>query len=190
VFVNFWEQPQPSAFAALVIETAPGVSVNGNAISAVVQSLERQYVLAFRTLERAKSDALAEDSALAVVSGGFGVFALVLAAAGLFGLLSYHVTTRVPEIGVRMALGAKARDVAWLVLREILPVVGAGAAAGLALAFAAGMTLESVVYGIGAHDPAVLAASVLVLLLTAALAAWMPTRRAARVDPVEALRAE
>jgi ABC-type antimicrobial peptide transport system permease subunit len=173
-----------------VIETAPGASVNGSAISAVVQSLDRQYVLAFRRLDRAKSDALIEDSALAFVSGGFGVFALVLAATGLFGLLSYHVTTRVPEIGVRMALGAKAPDVAWLVAREILPVVAAGAAVGLGLAFAAGMTLGSVVCGVGAHDPAVLTGSVLVLLLTAALAAWVPARRAARIDPVEALRAE
>jgi ABC-type antimicrobial peptide transport system permease subunit len=164
--------------------------LTGNTIAAVVQSLGRQYVFGFRTLERAKSDALIEDSALAVVAGGFGVFALVLAAAGLFGLLTYHVATRVREIGVRMALGAKAPDVAWLVLREILPVVAVGAAAGLALAFAAGMALGSVVYGIGAHDPAVLAGSVLVLLLTAALAAWVPTRHAARVDPVEALRAE
>ena len=190
VFINFWEQTRPSAFAALVIETAPGVSLSGNSVAAAVQSLDRQYVFMFRTLERAKSDALIEDSALAVVSGGFGVFALVLAAAGLFGLLTYHVATRVREIGVRMALGAKVPDVAWLVVREILPVVAAGAAVGLALAFAAGTTLGSVVHGIGAHDPFVLAASVLVLLLTAALAAWVPARRAARIDPVEALRAE
>jgi len=190
VFINFWEQPRPSAFAALVIETAPGVSVSGSAISAVVQSLDRQYVLAFRTFARAKSDALIEDSALAVVSGGFGVFALVLAAAGLFGLLTYHVATRAREIGVRMALGAKVPDVTWLVVREILPVVAAGAVVGLALAFAAGAALGSIVFGIGAHDPAVLAGSVLVLILTAALAAWAPARRAARVDPVEALRAE
>jgi len=190
VFVNFWEQARPPGFAALVIETAPGVSISGSAISAVVQSLDRQYVLAFHTLERAKSDSLAEDSALAVVSGGFGVFALALAAAGLFGLLSYQVAMRAREIGVRVALGAKAPDVAWLVVREILPVVGVGAAVGLALAFAVGMTLGSVVYGIGAHDPVVLAGSVLVLLLTAALAAWVPARRATRVDPVEALRAE
>ena len=190
VFINFWEQPRPSAFASLVIETAPSVSLSGNAVAAAVQSLGRQYVFMFRTLERAKSDALIEDSALAVVSGGFGVFALVLAAAGLFGLLSYHVAMRVREIGVRMALGAKAPDVAWLVVREILPVVAVGAAVGLALAFAAGMTLASVVHGIGAHDPGVLAASVLVLLLTSALAAWVPSRRAARVDPMAALRAE
>jgi putative ABC transport system permease protein len=190
VFMNFWEQPRPSPFASLVIETAPGDTVSGSAISAVVRSLDRQYVLGFRTLQGAKRDALIEDSALAVVSGGFGVFALVLAAAGLFGLLSYHVTTRIPEIGVRMALGAKTPDVAWLVVREVLPVVAGGAALGLALAFAAGTMLGSVVYGVGAHDPAVLAASVIVLLLTAALAAWVPARRAARVDPVEALRGE
>ncbi|HEX7238447.1 MAG TPA: FtsX-like permease family protein, partial [Gammaproteobacteria bacterium] len=87
-------------------------------------------------------------------------------------------------------LGAKAPDVTWLVVREILPVVAAGAVLGLVLAFAAGTTLASVVFGIGAHDPAVLLGSVLVLLLTAALAACVPARRAARVDPVEALRAE
>ena len=190
VFINFWEQPRPSAFSSLVIETAPGVSLSGSAVTAAVQSLARQYVFMFRTLERAKSDALIEDSALAVVSGGFGVFALVLAAAGLFGLLSYHVALRVREIGVRMALGAKAPDVSWLVVREILPVVAAGAVLGLALAFAAGTTLGGVVHGIGAHDPGVLAGSVIVLLLTAALAVWVPARRAARVDPLEALRAE
>jgi hypothetical protein len=190
VFINFWEQPRPSAFSSLVIETAPGVALSDSTVAAAVKSLDRQYVFMFRTLERAKSDALIEDSALAVVSGGFGVFALVLAAAGLFGLLSYHVATRVREIGVRIALGAKAPDVTWLVVREILPVVAAGAGLGLALAFAAGTTLGSVVYGIGAHDPTVLTGSVLVLLLTAVLAAWVPARRAARVDPVEALRAE
>jgi predicted permease len=190
LFVNFWEQPRPSAFSSLVIETAPGASLSGGTVAAAVRSLDRQYVFMFRTLERAKSDALIEDSALAVVSGGFGMFALVLAAAGLFGLLSYHVATRVREIGVRIALGGKAHDVAWLVVREILPVVAVGSVLGLVLAFAAGTTLGSVVHGIGAHDPGVLAASVLVLLLTAALAAWVPARRAARVDPVEALRAE
>jgi predicted permease len=190
VFINFWEQPRPSAFSSLVIETAPGVSLSGSAIAAAVQSLGRQYVFMFRTLERAKSDALIEDSALAVVSSGFGVFALILAAAGLFGLLSYHVALRVREIGIRMAVGARAPDVAWLVVREILPVVAAGAVLGLALAFAAGATLRGVVHGIGAHDPAVLGASVLALLLTAALAAWVPARRATRIDPVEALRAE
>jgi predicted permease len=190
VFINLWEQERPSPFTSLVIETAPGVALGSNAIVAAVQSLGRQYVFASRTLERAKSDALIEDSALAAVSAGFGVFALVLAAAGLFGLLSYHVATRVPELGVRIALGAKPPDVAWLVMREILPVVAAGAAVGLLMAFAAGTTLASVVYGIGAHDPAVLSGSVLVLLLTAALAAWMPARRAARVDAVHALRGE
>lgn len=190
VFFNLWEQPRQQPFAALVIESTPGVSVAGNAIAAAVQSLGRQYVLSFRTLERAKSDALIEDSAVAAVAGGFGVFALVLAAVGLFGLLSYHVATRRPEIGVRMALGAKAPDVAWLVVREIIPVVAAGAAAGLALTFAAGATLSSVVYGIASYDPTVLTASVLVLLLTASIAAWVPARRAAHVDPVEALRSE
>jgi ABC-type antimicrobial peptide transport system permease subunit len=113
-----------------------------------------------------------------------------LAAAGLFGLLSYHVATRVPEIGLRIALGAEPRDVRWMVVREILPVVGAGGAAGLVLAFAVGSALSGVVHGIGAHDPALLSASALVVLMTAFLASWAPSQRAVRVDPVDALRRE
>jgi predicted permease len=190
VFVNFWEQSRRQTFSALLIKTGAGVSPAGNTVAAVVRSLGREYMGDFRTLDRAKDDALIENTALAFVSSGFGAFALVLAAAGLFGLLSYHVATRVPEIGLRMTLGAEPRDVRWLVVREILPVVGTGCAAGLALAFSVGRTLSGVVYGIGPHDPALLVASVLVLLATALLAAWVPAQRAARVDPVQALRRE
>ena len=190
VFVNFWEQSRRQAFSALLIKTTPGVSLTGNTVADTVRSLGREYVGDFRTLDRAKADALIENSALAVVSGGFGAFALVLAAAGLFGLLSYHVATRVPEIGLRMALGAEPRDVRWMVVREILPVVGAGGAVGLVLAFAVGGALSGVVYGIGTHDPALLGASLLVVLVTALIAAWAPAQRAVRIDPVDALRRE
>jgi hypothetical protein len=166
VFVNFWEQSRRQAVSALLIKTAAGVSLTGNTVAGAVRSLGREYVGDFRTVDRAKDDALIENAALAFVSGAFGVFALVLAAAGLFGLMSYHVATRVPEIGLRMALGAEPRDVRWLVAREILPVLGAGGAAGLALAFSAGSALSGVVHGIGAHDPVLLAASAVVLLVT------------------------
>ncbi|HXV83188.1 MAG TPA: FtsX-like permease family protein [Candidatus Binatia bacterium] len=188
--MNFWEQPRRQAFSALLIETAAGLSLNGNTVTGTVRSLGREYVGDFRTFDRARADALIENSALAFVSGGFGAFALVLAAAGLFGLLSYHVATRVPEIGLRIALGAEPRDVRWIVVREILPVVGAGGAAGLVLAFAVGSGLSGVVHGIAAHDPALLGASALVVLVTAFLASWVPAQRAVRVDPVDALRRE
>jgi ABC-type antimicrobial peptide transport system permease subunit len=89
-----------------------------------------------------------------------------------------------------MALGAEPRDVRWMVVREILPVVGAGGAVGLVLAFAVGGTLSGVVYGIGAHDPALLGVSLLVVLVTALVAAWAPAQRAVRIDPVDALRRE
>ncbi len=190
VFVNFWEQSRRQAFSALLVKTAAGVSLSGNAVAGAVRSLGREYVGEFRTVDHAKDDALIENTALAFVSGGFGAFALVLAAAGLFGLLNYHVATRVPEIGVRMALGAEPSDLRWLVVREMLPIVAAGSAAGLVLAFAVGSTLSGVVYGIGAHDPALLAASAIALLATALLAAWVPAQRAVRIDPVEALRQE
>jgi putative ABC transport system permease protein len=118
------------------------------------------------------------------------VFALLLAAAGLFGLLSYHVSMRRPEIGVRMALGARPHDVRWLVVREAVPVVAGGGVVGLALALGIGQLISGLVYGLGAQDPVLLAASALLLLSTAAVAAWSPARRASRVDPVLALRSE
>jgi predicted permease len=190
VFVNFWEHPRRQAFSTLLLKTVPDVNLGVAPLANVVRSLGREYVGDFRTVGAAKDDALIENRALAVVSVGFAVFALLLAAAGLFGLLSYHVSMRRPEIGVRMALGARPHDVRWLVVREAVPVVAGGGVVGLALALGIGQLISGLVYGLGAQDPVLLAASALLLLSTAAVAAWSPARRASRVDPVLALRSE
>jgi predicted permease len=122
--------------------------------------------------------------------GGFGVLALLLAAIGIFGVVSYSVAQRTHEIGVRMALGAKQRDVLQLVLGEGLFVVGVGLAVGLLLAFAATRAIAGFLYGIGATDPVTYAVVSLLLGFVSLVASYIPARRATKVDPLVALRYE
>ncbi len=126
----------------------------------------------------------------ATVFGLFGGLSLVLAALGLYGVLAYTVAQRTQELGVRIALGALPRDVFGLVVRQGLAVAAIGIAVGAVLALAAGKLLASLLYGVSPYDPVVLAASAVVLLAAAAVASWVPARRATKVDPVVALRSE
>ena len=117
----------------------------------------------------------------------FAAVALFLAAVGLYGVLAYQVAQRRREIGIRMALGSEPRGILALILREGLVVVAAGLVFGLAGALAAGRTMSSQLYGVGAGDPRVLGGVTLALLLVALVACIVPARRAARIDPVIAL---
>ena len=104
--------------------------------------------------------------------------------------MAYSVTRRTAEIGIRMAMGACPRHVAWPVLREALALTGIGALVGIPLSLAAIGLTRGLLFGVAPHDPWTVAAAVAVLLGVAALAAWIPARRAARIDPMEALRYE
>ena len=123
-------------------------------------------------------------------ASAFGLTAALLAALGLYGVLAYGVSRRTPEIGIRVALGAERGDVLWLVLRESLGVVVAGLAVGLPVAFGITRLARAAVYGIEPGDPVSFAAGTAALLIVASIAAWLPARRAARIDPLVALRHE
>src|SRR4029077_6263620 len=122
--------------------------------------------------------------------GGFGVLALLLAAIGIYGVVSYSVAQRTREIGVRMALGAKAKDVLKLALGEGLFVIAVGLVLGLLLASVATRVIASFLYGVGATDPLTFAAVPLLLGFVALSASYIPARRATKVDPLVALRYE
>jgi predicted permease len=120
----------------------------------------------------------------------FGGLALLLAAIGLFGLMSYSVARRTNEIGIRMALGAQARDVLTLVMRESMMLVIAGVAIGLGVALAAGRFVASLLFGLAGTDTVTMVVAMTVMVTVSAIAGFFPARRASRVDPMVALRYE
>ena len=136
------------------------------------------------------SRSLAQQRLVARLGAFFGLLALLLACVGLYGVLSYAVARRANEIGIRMALGARRVDVIWLVLREALALVGAGVVIGLLASLAATQTAWTFLFGLEPNDPPTIAAATLLLIAVAALAGYLPARKAARVDPMAALRDE
>ncbi|MEO8634584.1 MAG: ABC transporter permease [Gemmatimonadales bacterium] len=130
------------------------------------------------------------DRTISILSAVFAMLATLLAAVGLYGVLAYTVAQRTREIGVRMALGADARKVRLLVVRQVSMMMLVGGVVGVAAALGVGKAASSLLFGLEGHDPVVFALSVLVLMIVAFGAAYIPARRASRVDPIQALRYE
>jgi len=143
-----------------------------------------------RTLEEMRDRSAAPARFRTVVLSSFAAMALLLASLGVFGVLASSVSQRQRELGVRIALGAKPGDVYRLVLGEGARLAVAGLAAGAALALIVTRALSALLYEVSANDPATFASAALLLFTVAAAAGYLPARRATRVDPVEALRAE
>ncbi len=143
-----------------------------------------------RTADQLFEATLQTDRLLARLGWGFGILALLLASAGIYGLLSYDVTRRTGEIGIRTALGAQRFDIAKLMLVRTIYMLAVGLALGGIAANFLTRSLQSLVFGIVASDPRIEAFSALLLIVVALAATWVPIRRAARIDPLRALRAE
>jgi ABC-type antimicrobial peptide transport system permease subunit len=133
---------------------------------------------------------MAQLSFIIVILGGAAIVTLVLGGIGLYGVMAYVVTLRTKELSVRIALGAEPRAVAAMMTRQGLAITAIGVGAGLALFALVARFLRSFLYGVAPGDPLTVAAAVLMLVSIAALASWIPARRASRVDPVDALRAD
>ncbi|HTM26506.1 MAG TPA: ABC transporter permease [Vicinamibacterales bacterium] len=183
-------QARPAGYVRIAIRSAlPAATVTG-AITRTLTQIDPRIAVGYRILATDIRESLLLERMLATLSGSFGVLAGVLTLVGLYGLIAYTVTRRTNEIGLRMALGAGRRAIAGLVLRETGTLVAIGAAIGTILALAAAQTAGTLLFGVRPSDPLTLAGAVAVLAAIALAASYAPARRATRIEPVEALRAD
>ena len=182
---------QPVGPATFEVRVAGSAAAFAATARDVVRRLDDQLPLVgVRTIEDQIARSLSQERLFAQLAMLLGLVTLALSAIGLYGLLAYGVAQRVPEIGLRMALGAERGAVRWMVLRQSLVLAAVGLAAGTAGAVAGTRLIASMLYELPPRDPATVVAAAGIMLLTCVLAGYLPARRASRVDPLIALRAE
>ena len=183
-------QRLPSSSVTVVVRAQDGPSALVPAMREAVRSLDPQLPLNFRTLDQVFSSSLDQHRFSLVIFGVFGTTALLLAAMGIYGVTTYAVAQRTQEIGIRMALGARMSDVLKLVLKNGMSLALIGAAVGVAGAFAATRVMSSLLFGVAPTDLVTFTSVVVVLVVVAFVACFIPARRATKVDPLVALRYE
>jgi putative ABC transport system permease protein len=189
IYVPF--QQQPAFRMTLVVRTTPAPASLDRPVKEAIWRVDQdQPVYRVRTMDQLFSQALAVPRMTLDLFGGFAFLALVLAAVGIYGVMAYSVAQRTNEIGIRMALGAPKSAVLGLVLWQTVRLALLGVVAGVAGAFALTRLLSGLLYGVKPTDPLSLIAAGCALVAVAMAAAWVPARRAAKVDPMTALRAE
>jgi len=177
-------------FNSIELRTATRPSVLVPAIQETISGLNRDIPLEFHTLAEQVDDSLVQERLLATLSIFFGGLALLLAMIGLYGALSYLVTLRRAEFGIRLALGALPGSILSLVMRDVAVVVVGGLAGGALLSFLAVRLLQKLLFRLSPHDPLTIGTAIGLLAAVALLAGYLPARRAMRVDPMVALRYE
>jgi len=160
------------------------------AITATLANIDPRITVTYTIVPTMIRDTLVQERVLAALSAGFGALAAVLTMVGLYGLVAYSVTRRSTEIGVRMALGARAGDILRLVLRETAWLLAVGVGAGAGLAIAGGQTASSLLFRVRPYDPFTLLTSIGLLAAVAFAASYVPARRATHIEPVAALRTD
>jgi predicted permease len=188
VYVDLFQRPRPAITLTMLSDADTG-SV-ASAARGILQDLNPEIPARFRTFSQVYSASLGSRRFNVVLIGFFGITTLMLATAGVFGVMAYSVTRRTREIGVRVALGACSGDVLRLVLSQGLRTIFIGVAIGIAGSLALTRALKSLLFGVTATDPLTFGGVTLLLVGAALLACYIPARRATRVDPMIALRYE
>jgi predicted permease len=189
MYVSSLQAPR-GAFAFALRATVPPASIVPT-VRAVVRDIDPDLpITRISTQADEVEKRLAPEKLFAQSYAVFGGIALLLASIGLFGLMSYTVARRTAEMGIRLALGAQRPDVLQMIMRESLRLVAVGVACGLAIAIGAGRLVETMLFGLAPHDPGTVTIAIAVMTLVSAIAAYLPARRASRVNPIVALRYE
>jgi putative ABC transport system permease protein len=178
-------------YLTLILRTSTNPEALGNSLRNAVAGLDpEQPVYRIRTARATVESGLGSISLLGSLLGAFATVGLILAAIGIYGVVSYTVVQRTGELGIRMALGAERTNIFKLILGQGMSLMAIGVAIGLVGAIAAGRVLMSLLYDVGAVDAGAVSIAVFSLLTVALIACCVPARRATRVDPIVALRTE
>jgi predicted permease len=181
----------PGKLPQLAVRTsADGAAVAAQVRQAIKETASSLPVVTVTKLSELVDRTLTTEQLVAQLAAFFGLLAILLACIGIYGILSYAVAGRTNEIGIRMALGARPQQVRWIVLRDMLRLVALGAVIGIAAAVAGERLVNNMLFGLKGTDPMTVVCACLLLLAVAMLAAYLPARRASRVDPLVALRYE
>jgi predicted permease len=189
-YVPLFQSSVPAGVTFEIRTIGNPASITTAVLHAFAQIDSRLPVFHIRTLREQVDDSLVEERLVTSLSGVFGILAVLLACIGLYGLMTYAVNRRTNEIGIRMALGAERKEIARMILRETLLLVLTGLVIGIPGAFGAAQFIRSQLYGLQPGDPLTIAAAALLMTVIAVFAAYLPARRASRVDPIVALRYE
>jgi ABC-type antimicrobial peptide transport system permease subunit len=180
----------PTGGITLEIRTAVAAAAVVPAIQQLIARVNTEIPIEIHTLAAQVDDSLTRERLLAALSAFFGALALLLAMIGLYGTLSYLVTGRRVEFGIRMALGASSRSILGLVMRDVAALVAGGVAAGIAISLVTGRLLGAMLFGLQPRDPATMAMAAGLLAAVSLAASFLAARRATKVDPMSALRHE
>jgi ABC-type antimicrobial peptide transport system permease subunit len=190
VFFPIAQIPHPQANDTFAIRTAPRPESLMAAIETAVAQVNREVPLEFTPADQVLEDAMVQERVLAVLSAFFGGMAVLLAMVGLYGTISYRVTLRRAEFGIRKALGAPNGAITGLVVSEIAAILLLGTTAGLVLSALTTSLLDTLLFGIEPRDMTTMAGAAILLGVVALAAGYFPARRASRIEPMAALRGD
>jgi hypothetical protein len=184
------EEAMTHASGVISLKTSGNALASAPAVVNAISGVNKKMPLTVRTFQSVVDESMAQEQLMATLSIFFGVLALIIASVGLAGLVSYSVTRRYAEIGIRSALGATRKSLLALMMRDVLLMTAGGILVGSISGLAAARSIRSMLYEITPSDPITLALSVAALASVALIAGYIPARRAAKIDPMQCLRGD